>query len=186
MRPTFAKQDFFQRASSVFPWSWSFRQSRRAMTPPPLPSPRSSSRGAFSSKPPVPHPNSLFTKQCRFFARGFCREADKCTFIHSIHNEGSSKTRDTRDPRASNVCFDFQNYGGCSRGDYCRFSHDLDPVGNDAYPCRDFQLGECARGNDPRKTQRCRYFGKGNLICHRGDKCPFLHQPSGRVISHIA
>ncbi|CAE7888287.1 unnamed protein product [Symbiodinium microadriaticum] len=58
-----------------------------------------------------------FTRMCKFWQTNECKMGADCTFAHD-----SSDLRPSRKP-----CFDFAKKGVCTRGDACRFVHQLGP-----------------------------------------------------------
>ena len=58
-----------------------------------------------------------FTRMCKFWQTNECKMGADCTFAHD-----SSDLRPSPKP-----CFDFAKKGVCTRGDACRFVHQLGP-----------------------------------------------------------
>lgn len=131
------------------------------------------------------HHNSNLTQKkdsteiCRYFTEGgFCRNGDKCAYLHTA------------------ICRYFSKDGNCKYGENCRYQH-LDN-------CKYFAKGKCNKGEkcayrhvnpqknvvsnknsrsivpELRKSQPvrklstiCRYFSNGN--CKYGNSCKYLH-----------
>ncbi|KAG0735204.1 hypothetical protein G6F61_004193 [Rhizopus arrhizus] len=136
---------------------------------------------------------------CKYYAQGYCKDAEKCTFKHESINDpevcplwikGKCKNDDLcrfkhEGPRDIKIC-QFYKAQSCTKGDQCPFSHELN-----LEPCRFFHLqktceqGElCPYSHDPltpeslerlrKLTGPCRFWQfKG--YCVTGDDCLFAH-----------
>ena len=70
---------------------------------------------------------------CRDFQRGKC-ERENCRFLH--------ETNPFTKPKKNGACYDFLK-GSCTR-ENCRFVHDMNAKID---VCRDFSMGKCTRGD---------------------------------------
>jgi len=77
------------------------------------------------------------TRLCKYYSRGFCREADTCSFAH-----GGADLQPRPDLYKTEWCHAMVRHGSCPRPDVCRYAHSAEelrrePVAPWAVPARD-------------------------------------------------
>ncbi|KAI8646259.1 hypothetical protein BD408DRAFT_337220, partial [Parasitella parasitica] len=118
---------------------------------------------------------------CRFFANGYCKDGDACTFKHDMADVVARPN-----PKKNIVC-EFFKTGSCCKFDACDYSHDLK-----LEPCKFFHLNNNCRNDDcpyshsplnqdmlaklTSLTGPC-YFYHLKGVCNEGDVCHFSHEP---------
>mmetsp|Transcript_70368 Transcript_70368/g.209789 ORF Transcript_70368/g.209789 Transcript_70368/m.209789 type:complete len:150 (+) Transcript_70368:1-450(+) len=81
--------------------------------------------GGGKKKPPIP---------CKFQMRGFCRNAERCTFSHdpdviaAALGDGSSSNMELWDPGYKMTYCKYWDSGKCTRGATCTFAHGIDEL----------------------------------------------------------
>ncbi|RCH83759.1 hypothetical protein CU097_003386 [Rhizopus azygosporus] len=114
-------------------------------------------------KAPQPKKEFVPLVPCKYYAQGYCKDGDKCTFKHDNTNDpevcplwvkGKCKNDELcrfkhEGPRDIKIC-QFYKTQSCTKGDACPFSHDL-------------------------KLEPCRFYHI-QKVCEQGDKCPYSHE----------
>ncbi|KAG2011619.1 RING finger protein [Coprinopsis cinerea AmutBmut pab1-1] len=87
-------------------------------------------------------------------------------------NWSSNSNTRTSDRSSGRICYDYQ-VGRCTRGDRCRFSHDL---GSGRGGPNDEYRGTQSRSSGS-SSSRCKFYDQGD--CRRGNACSRRHEDGG-------
>ncbi|PHZ16522.1 uncharacterized protein RHIMIDRAFT_247042 [Rhizopus microsporus ATCC 52813] len=102
-------------------------------------------------KAPQPKKEFVPLVPCKYYAQGYCKDGDNCTFKHDNTNDPEDELCRFKHegPRDIKIC-QFYKTQSCTKGDACPFSHDL-------------------------KLEPCRFYHI-QKVCEQGDKCPYSHE----------
>ena len=111
---------------------------------------------------------------CSFFAKGACRDGERCPFSHGAASGAAAAPEPEppppQDDEPSQQPCSFFAQGFCRDKDRCRFSHgESKPVGAPGPPPPPQQQEQ----HDERGQQPCSFFAKG--FCRDMERCHFSH-----------